>query len=97
VGGFGRKPSQPASNGEVVRVAFAQVSRQNRQTVSSDGRRSVHYGCIPEVAGSNPAPATNVKPQVRALFRLGSGALFCVRCGCIAPIPREVASKIADA
>jgi len=62
VGGFGLKASQPVSNGEVVRVAFAQVSRQNRQTVSSDGRRSAHYGCIPEVAGSNPAPATRKWP-----------------------------------
>ena len=62
VGGFGRESSQPVSNGEVVRVAFAQVSPQNRRTVSSDGRRSVHYGCIPEVAGSNPAPATEKWP-----------------------------------
>ena len=51
----------------------------------------------PEVAGSNPAPATKVKPQVRALFRLRDGALFCVRCGCIAPIPCQLASKNADA
>ncbi len=56
VGGFVRKRRRPPSNGEVVRVAFAQVRRQSCQWLANNGRRSAHYGCIPEVADSNPAP-----------------------------------------
>ena len=66
VGGIARRSSQPASSGEAVRGAFAQVSRQNRQTVSIDGRRPGHYGCIPEVAGSNPAPATKFRRGIQS-------------------------------